>query len=365
MADPVAAVGTMAEEEWGGKKWNGSKWVESNPMGGTSSGRSDPAKAGGGLSGSLLEDGGDTNAQAEDGHSEPYLLWKLALPLLVANVAEELSTIYMYIFWASLGTCTGLSDSGVDCSSEFRNHGLKAASSDCPSGCDYDDGTTQLAAANNMYSGTQFSIVVIFGAQQAVYTMAPQAAGAGANKQVGVILQMVLFWSLVVLGLPTALSWIYMGEAMDALGLIKDDCADNSTTSNSTRHSIQGSADELDLINSYGVASVFYLGPYVLMYSVMTWLESIEEVEWAEPFVSLFAGLHYCRFILTVEIDQVLKVTRVNATESCWLSVALGIGVSVHVVVGLWTQRIRLRGVKICMLEHICVRPLIGTFQSI
>jgi Na+-driven multidrug efflux pump len=249
----------------------------------------------------------------ETGRSEVILLLKLAGPLLVANIAEEVSLLFMYVFWANLGSCKGHSTAGADCVAEFQKHGMGADAEDCPPGCHYNDGTMQLAAANDMYSGSQMAIVFIFGAQQAVYTMAPQAYGAGNHRQVGIILQMCLFWSLVVLGLPTALAWASMGEAMDFAGLLSDDCggsnATNATQANAThaaltpshavganssalnipvhhrRLAAEGGDDEqlVDVIGSYGVASCWYLGPYVLMYTLMTWLESIEVVAWAEP----------------------------------------------------------------------------------
>jgi Na+-driven multidrug efflux pump len=260
-------------------------WETYNAQGFDDGSRAKPGSGATDLSTSLL--GEVAGKPDEEVHGEWYLLGKLALPLLVANVAEEISTLAMYIFWANLDSCTG---QGAFCAEQFEKAGLGADSTACPSGCAYDDGTNQLAAANDMYSGTQFSIVVIFGAQQAVYTMAPQAAGAGNNKQVGVLLQLVLFWSIVVLGVPTALSWIYMNEAMDFMGLIKDDCADagvsSSSSAGATHHRLlaaEGTANQVDIIGSYGLASVTYLGPYVLMYTLMTWLESIEEVKWAEP----------------------------------------------------------------------------------
>ena len=121
------------------------------------------------------------------------------------------------------------------------------------------------------------------------------------------LLQTVLFWCVVVFGLPTALSWIYMGDALDYFGMVNDDCTAanstvaNSTTANSSAASWAYSTEqpspaaahrrlgdtinqgELNAISSYGLASVTWMIPYVLLFTFTTWLESIEVVELAEP----------------------------------------------------------------------------------
>ena len=241
----------------------------------------------------------------EEDHSEVYLLWQLAWPLLIANIAEEVSVLGMFIIWSALDSCGGVADDpSVNCKDAFYSAGISAGEPACPAGCTYNDGTDQLAAANDMYSGTQFTIVFIFGIQQALYTMVPQAAGAGSNRQVGVLLQTVLFWCVIVFGLPTALSWIYMGDALDYFGMVNDNCAAaistvaNSTAANSSAASWDKQPSpvaahrrlgdtinqgELNAISSYGLASVTWMIPYVLLYTFTTWLESIEVVELAEP----------------------------------------------------------------------------------
>ena len=116
-------------------------------------------------------EGGD--ASAEEERSETRLLWELGWPLLIARVADEVSWLSIYAFWGQMGSAV--------------------------SGAGYD-----------AYTGMQFTLVFIFGAQQALYTMVPQATGAGNTAQVGALLQLVLFWTTVVLGVPTALSWAFM-----------------------------------------------------------------------------------------------------------------------------------------------------------
>ena len=60
------------------------------------------------------------------------------------------------------------------------------------------------------------------------FTSGVQAVGAGAKKQVGVLLQLTLFYSVILLGLPTAISWTYMGAACSiriSFSLSMDGCA--------------------------------------------------------------------------------------------------------------------------------------------
>ena len=89
-------------------------------------------------------EGGD--ASAEEERSETRLLWELGWPLLIARVADEVSWLSIYAFWGQMGSAV--------------------------SGAGYD-----------AYTGMQFTLVFIFGAQQALYTMVPQATGAGTRRR--------------------------------------------------------------------------------------------------------------------------------------------------------------------------------------
>lgn len=189
----------------------------------------------------------------EDGiekeRSEIALLWALGWPLLVGRVADEISWLLIFHYWGMMGTAY--------------------------SGAGYD-----------AYSGMQFSLVFIFGAQQALYTMVPQATGAGNERQVGVLLQLVLFWTTIVLGLPTALSWAFMGDLMQTTGMLADAPADCGVASNASMDDrsadLRAMESEAGLISDYGAASNLYLLPYIWVVGLTTWLESIEIVEEAE-----------------------------------------------------------------------------------
>ena len=197
------------------------------------------------------------NRTGEDGiekeRSEIALLWALGWPLLIGRVADEISWLLIFHYWGMMGTAY--------------------------SGAGYD-----------AYSGMQFSLVFIFGAQQALYTMVPQATGAGNEKQVGVLLQLVLFWTTIVLGLPTALSWAFMGDLMknaNMLAAAPADCGASNTSTADPVADLQAMNSEATLISDYGMASNLYLLPYIWVVGLTTWLESIEIVEEAELIAAL------------------------------------------------------------------------------
>ena len=203
------------------------------------------------------EGGGEGSGSGEEERSETRLLWELGWPLLIARVADEVSWLSIYAFWGQMGSAV--------------------------SGAGYD-----------AYTGMQFTLVFIFGAQQALYTMVPQATGAGNTTQVGALLQLVLFWTTVVLGVPTALSWAFMGDLMLHFNMLADAPSDCGVSvgngTNATAEAAQDLADmyhEADLIESYGQVSVLYLLPYVWVVGLTTWLESVEEVQEAETIAAL------------------------------------------------------------------------------
>ena len=94
---------------------------------------------------------------------EVCLLWALAWPLFFQTLANEIQLVITTALYGHLGE-------------------------------------TDLAAANDTTSMVWFVLVFVMGAQNALYTMAPQAVGAGSRRQVGVVLQVTLFWTVVVLG---------------------------------------------------------------------------------------------------------------------------------------------------------------------
>jgi Na+-driven multidrug efflux pump len=226
----------------------------------------------------------------EQERSEVALLWELGAPLLVARVADEISWLLIFHYWGIMGTAY--------------------------SGAGYD-----------AYSGMQFSLVFIFGAQQALYTMVPQATGAGNEKQVGVLLQVVLFWTTVIMGVPTALSWAYMGDLMSSFQLLAvapADCgADVGGSMGSPQADEQAMLEEARLISDYGMASNLYLLPYIWVVGLTTWLESIEVVEEAESIAALGslakAGLS-CLFMFHLGSS---RITDASMEESDWKSSAV------------------------------------------
>ena len=90
---------------------------------------------------------------------EIALLWALAWPLFFQTVANEIQMVVTTSLFGHLGE-------------------------------------TDLAAANDTTSMIWFVLVFVMGAQNALYTMVPQAVGAGSRRQVGVVLQVTLFWTV-------------------------------------------------------------------------------------------------------------------------------------------------------------------------
>lgn len=80
-------------------------------------------------------------------------------------------------------------------------------------------GTVALAAGNLATSYQYLTLATIYGAQQAIYSMVPQATGAGNNRQVGAQLTMFMLWTCVFLGVPTTLLWYFLGPILGDLGL--------------------------------------------------------------------------------------------------------------------------------------------------
>ena len=97
------------------------------------------------------------------------LLW-LAAPLLVGKLADEVSTVGMVRLWAGLGT-------------------------------------SSLAAANLAWTWLSFTLVLIQGVQQSLYSMVPQAAGAEKGRQVSTYLTTSMLWTCVFLLLPLVGAW--------------------------------------------------------------------------------------------------------------------------------------------------------------
>ena len=117
--------------------------------------------------------------------------------------------------------------------------------------------------------------------------MAPQAVGADSREQVGVVLQLTLFWTLVVLGPLTSVAVYFMGDILIALNLISyaGDAGSGSGAESwfydSHHHT------ETQAIMSFSHASTWWILPYVAVTTVTTWLDSISVVQ-APSFISAF-----------------------------------------------------------------------------
>jgi Na+-driven multidrug efflux pump len=170
---------------------------------------------------------------------EAGLLWALTWPLFFQTLANEISMVVTTALYGHLGD-------------------------------------TDLAAANDTMSMIWFAMVFVGGAQNVVYTMAPQAKGAGSRQQVGVILQLTLFWTCVVLAPPTAFFVYCMGDVLIALDLIEepDGGGGSGSGSDSSAWAVDANGDdEKAAVVSFAHGSALWVVPYILATSVTTWLD--------------------------------------------------------------------------------------------
>ena len=78
-------------------------------------------------------------------------------------------------------------------------------------------GTQSLAAANLAWTWIHFTMVIIEGAQQALYSLVPQALGSRRMTELGTILTSALLWTCVVLVVPIACVWLRLGSIIEAV----------------------------------------------------------------------------------------------------------------------------------------------------
>ena len=176
-----------------------------------------------------------TDCGLQVGHSVgewSLLLW-LAAPLLIGKLADEISTVGMIRLWGGLGT-------------------------------------QSLAAANLAWTWLSFTLVLIQGVQQALYSMVPQAAGAEKGRSVSAMLTASMLWTCVLLLLPIAVGWLYLGEFIRfaEVGLEETNRNPNSTAT----------AIDVDTIQSFSTASISWLLPFVAVTTLTNWLECLEVV---------------------------------------------------------------------------------------
>ena len=118
-------------------------------------------------------DSGDT--PSPDQRSEWILVRNMALPLLLTALATNASTAGSQIMWGHLST-SALASGALALTFQYN------------------------------------TMVFIMGAQQAIYTMVPQASGAGNLAQVSAQLTMFMLWTCIYMGIPTTVLWWFMGE---------------------------------------------------------------------------------------------------------------------------------------------------------
>eukprot|EP01046_Picozoa_sp_COSAG06_P034289 COSAG06_NODE_3581_length_5158_cov_1.957304_3_plen_616_part_00 len=208
----------------------------------------------------------NTALEAEEGapRSEWALVILLALPLALGKLADELAMVGLVAMWGRMGT-------------------------------------TALAAGNYSQSWQQLALAFMYGSQQALFTMVPQAAGAGNSKLVGNILTMSMLWTCIAIAGPVAVFYCFMGDLLplpadasavgygygyssDSLGQLTVDCGHNLTNYTGAIESDDpelGLEQQCDLqceITRYSRACAIWLLPYVGMLTAQTWLACLEIV---------------------------------------------------------------------------------------
>lgn len=175
---------------------------------------------------------------SDAGHttSEWSLLLWLAAPLLMGKIADEVSTVGMIRLWAELGT-------------------------------------KELAAANLAWTWLAFTLVLVQGVQQALYSIVPQAAGGEKGRQVSSLLTSSMVWTCVILLLPIAVGWLFLGEF---IVWAEKDLEKGNTNPNSTATTIDGAV--VDIIQSFSTASISWLFPFIAVTTLTNWLECLEIV---------------------------------------------------------------------------------------
>jgi Na+-driven multidrug efflux pump len=229
--------------------------------------------------------GEPSEADAPD-HDEWSLIMWLAAPMLLGKLADEGSTIGMSQFNA-LVVALPRYIAYAPLAGMIMLWGRL--------------GTQRLAAANLAWTWIHFTMVIIEGAQQALYSLVPQAMGSGRTRELGTILTSALLWTCVVLIVPISCVWLRLGSIIEAVeGSLRhdDEAAGGAAAVIGAAGSSQSQGGgaggmefiepvDVETIQSFINASFLWLLPYVMCYTLMFWLECLEIV----GVVSLIAGV--------------------------------------------------------------------------
>jgi Na+-driven multidrug efflux pump len=247
--------------------------------------------------------GGDGDQSSMHASSEWKLVLLLAAPLMVSKLADEISMLGMEWLWGKLGT-------------------------------------TALAAGNYCSTWQTLSLVAIYGGQTALYTMVPQASGAGNSRQVSSVLTMSLLWTCIVLLIPVLAFYWFIA---DFIPLPSDDGGGDGYGNTGCgpapepepAHSAPDVSSIEQQITSYSRASALYLLPYTLMTTVMTWLECLE-------IVSTVAFIAACWTVIKVPLAYVLMFPLDLGLEGyahAYTLATVGQLLTMWVIIGAWKKQ--------------------------
>ena len=137
-------------------------------------------------------------------------------------------------------------------------------------------GTQALASANLAWTWMHVTLVLIDGAQQAQYSLVPQALGSGRKQDLGAVLTSALAWTCVILLIPICCVWLKLGSIVGAVKTLLDSVAvaDGSGSGGVVKELQIG----VETIQSFVNACLLWVLPYVMSYTIIFWLECLEIV---------------------------------------------------------------------------------------
>eukprot|EP01048_Picozoa_sp_COSAG05_P025446 COSAG05_NODE_6473_length_951_cov_1.550469_1_plen_253_part_01 len=200
-------------------------------------------------------------------------------------------------------------------------------------------GTSALASANLAWTWIHVTLVFIDGAQQAQYSLVPQALGSGRKKELGAILTSVTVWTCVILLIPICCVWLKMGSIIESVETLMQGAPQSSTDAASGSGVVEVEPIDVETIQSFVDACLLWVLPYVMSYTIIFWLECLELV----GLVSLISGAWT---LARLPIGAFFMITVCEDPGGCLNGYAHGFAVacvgqllSIILVVFLWKKQ--------------------------
>lgn len=144
-------------------------------------------------------------------------------------------------------------------------------------------GTQALASANLAWTWIHVTLVFIDGAQQAQYSLVPQALGSGRKRELGAILTSSLAWTCIILLVPICCVWLKLGDIIN----VAETALCIAETGGSGSDAVTPQQIDVETIQSFVNTCLLWVLPYVMSYTIIFWLECLEIV----GLVSVISGV--------------------------------------------------------------------------